>query len=106
MGTTLMSITENHGPIERITVGSYTQAVDDHQQAFEAFVHLLAIGVLHIATCLVALAIGGAENHWKTTLALIVLATLAAAFGAATRLAWRPGALVLACAFACLALFG
>ena len=93
-------------PVEQLTVESYAQDVADHQRTFDAFVRLLTIAALHVATCLVALAMGGVERHWTPTLIFVIAATAAAAFGAASRFGWKPGAAVLVVALACLGLFG
>jgi hypothetical protein len=105
-GTQFMNVIEKASPVEQITIESYSQDVADHQQTFDAFVRLLAIAALHVVTCVVALAIGGVEHDWTLTAVLVVAATAAAAFGAASRFAWKPGAGVLAAAIVCLALMG
>jgi hypothetical protein len=97
-----MNAIEKASPVERITIESYSQDVADHQQTFDAFFRLLAIAALHIEACLAALAIGGVEHHWTLTVIFAVAATAAAAFGAASRFAWKPGAVALAAAIACL----
>lgn len=101
-----MNAVDRTNPVEQLTIASYSQDVADHQRTFEAFVRLLAIATLHVATCLVALAIGGVAGHWTATVVLVVAASAAAAFGAASRFAWRPGAALLMVALAWLALLG
>jgi hypothetical protein len=74
-----------------------------HEATFHQFVLLVYVGVLHIATCLVALAIGGIEGHWATTAGVIVLATLLAAYSL-VRDSKVPMALVLLLALSVLGL--
>ena len=93
-------------PIEQITAESNSEDIREHERTFAAFVQLLAIATLHVVTCLVALAVGGVEHHWMMTFFLVIVASGAAAFGALSRLAWRPGAAILLVALACLALLG
>lgn len=63
-----------------VSYDSIDDEVRAHEATFHIFVQLVYVGVLHIATCLVALAIGGIEGHWATTAGVIVLATFLAAY--------------------------
>jgi len=58
----------------------FDDEVRAHETTFHQFVLLVYVGVMHIAACLVALAIGGVEGHWATTAVVIVLATFGAAY--------------------------
>ena len=61
------------------------------------FLRGVAVAVLHVAACLIAVAIGGIYGHWDLALLVFLVATLAAAIGVSSeRLGWRPGAAVLA----------
>lgn len=74
-----------------------TGDIVEHEKTFEGFLSVLAIGVQHIASCLVGLAIGGLEGHWLPALILIALATVAALIGAfEKRVGLKPGAVILA----------
>jgi hypothetical protein len=69
----------------------------EHERTFRFFLRVAGVAVLHIAACLIAVAIGGIFGHWDVALLVFLIATLAAAIGISSeRLAWRPGAAVLA----------
>ena len=69
----------------------------EHERTFSFFLRMAAIAVLHIAACLLAVAIGGLFGHWYLALVIFVLATVAAAMGVASeQLGWRPSAAALA----------
>jgi hypothetical protein len=82
-------------------------SIDDevraHEATFHQFVQLVYVGVLHIATTLVALAIGGIEGHWAAAAGVIVLATFLAAYSLAND-SKPPMALVLLLAVSVLGL--
>lgn len=68
----------------------------DHEQTFEGFLSILSVGVQHVVSCLIGLAIGGVEGHWLPALVLIALATVAALAGAVDkRIGLKPGAIIL-----------
>ena len=68
-----------------------------HEGTYEAFVHMVFIGALHVASVLIGLAIGGVNGHWLVAFGVFVIATIAAIQGfiSKTRAA-SYGALVLA----------
>jgi hypothetical protein len=68
-----------------------------HEGTYEAFVHMVFIGALHVATVLIGLAIGGVTGHWLVAFGVFVVATIAAiqGFMSRTRVA-SYGALALA----------
>jgi hypothetical protein len=73
----------------------------EHEAMFERFLSILAVAVQHVATCLLALAIGGLEGHWFLAIVFVAFATVAAVTGAFVRsIAWKPGAAILAVTFA------
>lgn len=74
-----------------------TGDIIEHEQTFERFLSLVAVAVVHIVSCLVALIIGGVEGHWGPAVILVALASIAAVSGAAVRsIGWKPGVTVLA----------
>ena len=74
-----------------------TGDVIEHEEMFERFLSILGVAVQHVASCLVALIIGGIEGHWLLAIAFVTLATVAALMGAFVRsIGWKPGAAILA----------
>lgn len=83
--------------IEKIDNPPVDEEFAEHERTFRFFLRLAAIAVLHVAACLIAVAIGGIFGHWSLALLIFVLATLAAAMGLSSeRLGWKPGAAALA----------
>jgi|tagenome__1003787_1003787.scaffolds.fasta_scaffold12529774_1 Bacterial aa3 type cytochrome c oxidase subunit IV len=75
-----------------------TEARDfvDHEQTYEGFLRLTAVGTVWVLTHVVALAIGGVAGHWFLAGFFVVVSTIAAALGLAIRgLDWRPVTVVL-----------
>jgi hypothetical protein len=69
----------------------------EHEQTFERFLSILVVAVQHVASCLVALIIGGVEGHWAAAMLFVAAATIAALAGAFVRaIGWKPGAAILA----------
>ena len=72
----------------------------EHARTYDGFVALTVIGILHVATILLALvmfAFGGAASFWLGLITLF-LAAGSAAIGIARGGAWKPAAWVLALA--------
>ncbi|HET7679499.1 MAG TPA: aa3-type cytochrome c oxidase subunit IV [Xanthobacteraceae bacterium] len=67
-----------------------------HERTYQGFVHMAFIGILHVASVLIGLAIGGVTGHWLVAFGVFAVATVAAiqGFMSNTRTA-SYGALVL-----------
>lgn len=52
-----------------------------HESTYEAFVHMAFIGILHVASVLIGLAIGAVTGHWLVAFGIFVIATVAAILG-------------------------
>ena len=52
-----------------------------HEGTYDAFVHMVFIGTLHVATVVIGLAIGGVTGHWLIAFFIFAVATLAAIQG-------------------------
>ena len=77
--------------------GHEASDIIEREQTFERFLSLLVVAVLHIASCLIALAIGGIEGHWALALVFVAFATAAAISGAFVQsIGWKPGAIMFA----------
>lgn len=74
-----------------------------HESTYENFLLLVAIGIAHIASICVALAIGGVKGAWLTCLAVVVVATIVAVYGLMTA-SKAPSYVVLALSLLALAL--
>ena len=55
-----------------------------HEQTYQTFTHLVAIGICHILSICIGLAIGGVKGHWWACGAIIVVATIVAIHGLIT----------------------
>jgi hypothetical protein len=75
----------------------------DHEATYSRFVHLVYVGLVHAATFLVALAIGGVEGNWGAAFALMFLASAIAVWSFVTGSKW-PMAVVMIVALSALAL--
>jgi len=83
--------------IEKIENPPSDEDFAEHLRTFRFFLRTAAIAVIHVATCLIAVAIGGIYGRWGLSLTVAVIATFAAALGLSSeRLGWRPGAAALA----------
>jgi hypothetical protein len=98
----LVSTTDSFCEATAVTQETREKAVEnrdfaEHEQTFALFLRMVEIAVLHILSCLFAVAIGGLSGRWGVTLLVVLVATIAAALGATNeRLGWRPGAAILA----------
>jgi hypothetical protein len=82
---------------DRLAAHSATGDLVEHELTFERFLSLLVVAVLHVVTCLIALAIGGVEGHWGPAVIFVALATAAVVPGASVpTIGWKPGAVILA----------
>ncbi len=93
---------EMHNPL----VDNPNRDFADHEAMYENFVRITAIAAFHVATIVVALALGGVAGHWYWSGLWIVVATIAAIAGAMSQLEWRPGAVVLVLSIVTLAIIG
>jgi hypothetical protein len=85
---------------DRLAGHEATGDLIEHEQVFERFLSLLVVAVLHVASCLIALAIGGLEGHWFIAMIFVAFATVAALVGAFVQtIGWKAGAAVLAVEF-------
>ena len=77
-----------------------------HESMYDDFVHFAAVAIVFVASCVVALAVGGMRHAWLSAIFGIVLAIATTAVGLFSRsLSWRPPAVVLAMLVAMLALY-
>ena len=68
-----------------------------HEETYEGFLRLTAIGTVWILTHVVALGIGGTTGRWFLAGFWILISTIAAIVGFAVRgLDWKPVTIVLA----------
>lgn len=77
----------------------------EHVRSYAFFLRVLGVGVCHILSCLLVIAIGGVLGHWYIAFFWLVVATGAAAAGVMVP-AWgaKPGAVVLVLTLATFAL--
>jgi len=67
-----------------------------HEQTYEGFLRVSAIGTVWVLTHVVALALGGVAGHWVLASLFVIVSTIAAALGLAIRgLDWKPVMVVL-----------
>lgn len=93
---------EHNAPAHELPSAEFAE----HARTYEGFVSLTVIGILHVATILLALVMfgfGGGASFWLGLLTLF-LAVGTAAIGIARGGTWKPAAWVLALA-AILAIF-
>jgi hypothetical protein len=68
----------------------------EHRRTYDNVLRIALIGVLHVLSIVVGLAIGGVAHHWAIAGFWMIAATIAAMLGAAIQgLSWRPGAVIL-----------
>lgn len=68
-----------------------------HESTYEAFVHMVFIGTLHVASVVIGLAIGAVNGHWFVAFGIFAIATIAAIQGFISKTRGASyGALVLA----------
>ncbi|MEA3024963.1 MAG: hypothetical protein QOF91_248 [Alphaproteobacteria bacterium] len=83
----------DHGQVEYGTAPGNDLAA--HEQTYETFVHLAYVGCCHVATIVIALAIGAGTHHWGYSITLIILATIVAAHGLASGSRTPSGVMVM-----------
>jgi hypothetical protein len=76
---------DNHGA----TTGDMD--ISDHEATYSAFVEATEIGVVYVLSIVLMLVLWGLQGHGFVALIGLILATLAAAVGAALNLGWRAG---------------
>ena len=77
-----------------------------HEAMYDDFVHFIAVAIVFVACCVVALAVGGVRHAWLSAIFGIVLAIIATSIGLFSRtMSWRPAAVVLVILLAMLALY-
>ena len=69
----------DHGEVEYATAEGNDYA--EHEGTYERFLHITLIGVLHVISICLALAIGGVAGHWLRAGAILIIATIVAAHG-------------------------
>jgi len=69
----------DHGHVEYATAEG--NDLPAHEDTYERFVHLAFVGSCHVASIVIALAIGGAAHHWFLAFMILVAATLVALHG-------------------------
>lgn len=72
----------DHGQIEYGTATGNDLAA--HEQTYDNFLHIATVGACHVASIVIALAIGGGTHRWGYSVMLLVLATLVASHGLLT----------------------
>ena len=81
------------------SVGGYRPEMDGpaHEKGYSRFTHFTAVVSVFVACVVASLALGGVKNAWVTTMVGVVLALIATSVGLfSEKLAWRPGAVLLA----------
>lgn len=68
-----------HGTVEYATAAGNDYPA--HEQAYERFVHLTFVGIVHVVNLLFGLAVGGVMGHWLLALAIFIIAVLGAVPG-------------------------
>jgi Bacterial aa3 type cytochrome c oxidase subunit IV len=67
-----------------------------HEATYRNFVHFMAVAIVFVACCVVALAVGGVKHAWLSAIFGVILAHIAAAIGLfAPSTSWRAPAVVL-----------
>jgi hypothetical protein len=67
-----------------------------HESMYGNFVHFTTVSAIFVASCVVALAVGGAKGGWISAIVMIVLSIITTAIGLfSPSLSWRPPAVVL-----------
>ena len=56
-----------------------------HEGTYQNFVHMAFIGAMHVATIVIALAIGGTTGRWFVAAGVIIVGTIAAIQGFMSR---------------------
>src|ERR1700685_2546640 len=72
----------DHGEVEYATATGNDYPA--HEQTYETFVHIAAIGVCHVISILLGLAIGAILGHWVVMLGIFIVASLVAIHGLST----------------------
>jgi hypothetical protein len=68
-----------------------------HEGTYEAFVHMVFIATLHVASVVIGLAIGAVNGHWLVAFGVFAIATIAAIQGFISKTRGASyGALVIA----------
>jgi len=69
----------DHGPVEYATASG--NDLPAHVETYERFVHLAFVGCTHVASIVIALAIGAVAHHWFYAFVILIVATLVALHG-------------------------
>ena len=83
----------DHGQVEYATAQG--NDLPTHEAMYDRFVHLVVVGGGHVASIVLALAIGGVADHWLLAFAIIVLASGVAIHGFATGARLPTGVMVV-----------
>lgn len=66
-----------HGELEYATAEG--NDLPAHEQGYSSFVHFVYVGLAFVVSIVIGLAVGGVNGHWFLELAVIIVATVAAA---------------------------
>lgn len=69
----------DHGHVEYATAEG--NDLPAHEDTYERFVHLAFVGSCHVASIVIALAIGAVAHHWFFAFVILIAATLVALHG-------------------------
>jgi hypothetical protein len=69
----------DHGHVEYATAAG--NDVPAHVEMYDRFVHLAFVGCCHVASIVIALAIGAVAHHWFFAFVVLIVATLVAVHG-------------------------
>jgi hypothetical protein len=93
----------DHGEVEYATATG--NDYDEHEGTYDGFLLFASIGVVCLASILVALTVGGVLGVWWASGVIILLAVITAFYGLATH-SHAPGLVVFVLALIALAAFG
>ena len=69
----------DHGHVEYATAQG--NDLPAHVATYDRFIHMTLVGSCHVASVVIALAIGAVAHHWLAAFAILILATLVAVHG-------------------------
>ena len=75
----LEGLMADHGHVEYATAQG--NDLPAHVATYDRFIHMTLVGSCHVASVVIALAIGAVAHHWLAAFAILILATLVAVHG-------------------------
>jgi hypothetical protein len=69
----------DHGHVEYATAEG--NDLPAHVETYDRFIHMTLVGSCHVASVVIALAIGAVAHHWLAAIAILIIATLVAVHG-------------------------